>query len=156
LLKKHPSEPQNPDIAAVFFRTGLIEAWGRGFERIVEACRSAGTTLPEVRHDGSGLWTEWHWQPPEVTPPATLPVTPPVEAILRLLGGGDALGNAALWDRLGLKDRLHLREHHIRPALEAGLIEMTIPDKPNSPAQKYRLTKKGAELLAAARKRGPQ
>ena len=38
---------------------------------------------------------------------------------------------------------------YIRPALEAGLIEMTIPDKPNSSNQRYRLTPKGREFLAS-------
>lgn len=43
LLGKHNSQPHNPDIASTFFRTGLIEAWGRGYERIAEACREQGT-----------------------------------------------------------------------------------------------------------------
>ncbi len=50
---------------------------------------------------------------------------------------------------LGLKHEDHFREAYLKPALEAGLIEMTIPDKPRSSKQRYRLTPEGKE----ARKR---
>ncbi len=40
---------------------------------------------------------------------------------------------------LSLSDRKSFRERYLRPALQAGLIEMTLPDKPNSRLQKYRL-----------------
>jgi len=48
---------------------------------------------------------------------------------------------------LGLKDDEHFRKAYLQPALEAGLIEMTIPDKPRSSRQKYRLTAKGRARL---------
>ncbi|WP_350309920.1 Fic family protein [Pseudoalteromonas sp. SCSIO 43095] len=36
---------------------------------------------------------------------------------------------------LGLKDRKHFRERYLKPAIDAGIIEMTIPEKPNSKMQ---------------------
>jgi ATP-dependent DNA helicase RecG len=47
-----------------------------------------------------------------------------------------------------LSDQKHFREHYQQAAVAAGLIEMTIPEKPQSRLQKYRLTKKGRERLA--------
>ncbi|WP_323815204.1 Fic family protein [Cellvibrio sp. NN19] len=41
---------------------------------------------------------------------------------------------------LGLQDRKSFSERYLKPALNAGFIEMTIPEKPNSRLQKYRLT----------------
>jgi len=48
---------------------------------------------------------------------------------------------------LNLKHEDHFREAYLRPAIKAGLVEMTIPDKPRSSRQKYRLTQKGIKLL---------
>lgn len=44
---------------------------------------------------------------------------------------------------LGLKHEDHFRDAYLRPALENGFIEMTIPDKPRSSRQRYRLTAAG-------------
>jgi hypothetical protein len=44
---------------------------------------------------------------------------------------------------LGLKDRKSFRTSYLLPAMDAGLIEMTMPDKPSSRSQKYRLTADG-------------
>lgn len=48
---------------------------------------------------------------------------------------------------LGLKHEDHFREAYLTPALAAGLVEMTIPSKPTSRLQKYRLTAKGKILI---------
>ena len=48
---------------------------------------------------------------------------------------------------MGLTDRAKFRRKYIRPLLEAGIIEQTMPEKPNSRNQKYQLTDKGFNLL---------
>ena len=46
-------------MANAFFRAGMIEAWGRGIERIVDACRAASAPVPEFRYEQTGLWVEF-------------------------------------------------------------------------------------------------
>ncbi len=43
----------------------------------------------------------------------------------------------ALMEKLGLKSREGFRRNYLHPAVEANLIRMTIPDKPNSRNQRY-------------------
>ena len=52
-----------------------------------------------------------------------------------------------LMAKLRLKHEDHFREAYLIPALEIGLIEQTIPDKPTSRLQKYRLAGNGCNLL---------
>ena len=59
LLKEHPSIPFNPDIATVFFRAGLIEAWGRGTLKIIRECDDAGLLAPVFSYDQSGFRIEF-------------------------------------------------------------------------------------------------
>ena len=49
---------------------------------------------------------------------------------------------------LGLRHEDHFRDAYLIPSLQAGFIEMTIPDKPKSSRQKYRLTAQGLALKA--------
>ena len=65
LLSSHRSMPYNPDIANTFFRAGEIEAWGRGIERIITACKNDGFSTPEFRYDASGIWTTFKFEYPE-------------------------------------------------------------------------------------------
>ena len=57
LYSKHSSQPYNPDIANAFFRAGLIEAWGRGIEKMQNACKDHGSPEPELKYEMGGLWT---------------------------------------------------------------------------------------------------
>jgi len=53
----------------------------------------------------------------------------------------------ALLKAIGRKHRSKFQNQFVMPLLKAGLLEMTIPDKPNSRLQKYRLTKQGRVYL---------
>ncbi len=55
LFEKHSSKPYNPKLANVFFKSGLIEAWGRGFDKIKEACAKYDGRLPEYNISVSGI-----------------------------------------------------------------------------------------------------
>ena len=62
----------------------------------------------------------------------------------------NCLENKALVDLMavvGRSDRTKFRDQVLNPLLEEGLVEMTIPDKPRSSRQRYRLTGKGRQLL---------
>ena len=50
---------------------------------------------------------------------------------------------AELMEYVEIKHRPTFLYSYLQPALEEGLIEQTIPEKPNSSKQKYRLTSKG-------------
>jgi len=170
LLAPHVSQPPNPDIASTFFRAGLIEAWGRGYEKIRDACREAGSPEPEVEYDGGGVWLRWSWLVPDVPerldpsqrPVATDPVTGQVmgqvtgqvaaevtrlAAVIR-----SEMSRAQIQVALGLRGRENFELRYLKPALVTEVVEMTIPHKPNSRLQKYRLTAKGRALLAKGSK----
>lgn len=77
-----------------------------------------------------------------LAPQDTLQVTPHVDALLRIMQG--SMSRRAMQDALCLADRENFRKLYLLPALEAGLVEMTQPDKPRSKNQRYRLTAAGA------------
>ena len=81
----------------------------------------------------------------EVTGEVTEEVTGEVTRLLRVISGD--LKRIEIQRRLGLKHEDHFREAYLLPSLRMGLIEMTVPDKPNSRLQKYRLTARGQQWL---------
>jgi ATP-dependent DNA helicase RecG len=71
-----------------------------------------------------------------------------VRSLVSGIGGEKPLSANEIMTKLGLSHRTNFRNHYLRPALDEGFIEMTIPAKPNSSLQKYRLTGKGKSCLA--------
>lgn len=79
-----------------------------------------------------------------VAPQVTPQVTPQVLELLRAVKS--EASRVDLQAELKLRDRKSFFERYLRPALALGLLEMSIPDKPNSRLQKYRLTEKGRQV----------
>lgn len=63
-------------------------------------------------------------------------LTEPVSRLLAVLGE-EPLSAVQIMERLGLSHRQTFRENYLTPAINAGLVKMTVPDKPNSRNQKY-------------------
>ena len=57
LLDKHSSQPRNPDIATTFFRSGYVESWGRGMDKMRNLCLEAKIPLPQLSCKGNDFWT---------------------------------------------------------------------------------------------------
>ncbi|NMA04845.1 MAG: Fic family protein [Acholeplasmataceae bacterium] len=60
-----------------------------------------------------------------------------VKKLLAVMEIGVELTTTEMMSKLGLKSRVSFRENYLKPALESGLIKMTIPDKPTSKNQMY-------------------
>ena len=62
LAGKLRSQQENPLIAGVFFRAGMIEAWGRGIPMIIDTCRKAGVSPSwDVTHGNDGLFVHFRF-----------------------------------------------------------------------------------------------
>jgi ATP-dependent DNA helicase RecG len=73
-------------------------------------------------------------------------VSEQVAKILRACSKGPQT-KAQLLESAGLANAYLNYKRHILPLLQSGVIEMTLPDKPQSRLQKYRLTSQGRTLL---------
>jgi ATP-dependent DNA helicase RecG len=55
LKRDHSSYPRNGNIANVFFKAGYIESWGRGTNKIIEACIDAELPEPIIEEEQGGF-----------------------------------------------------------------------------------------------------
>ncbi len=126
----------------------LTEGKGTGIPKIYRAMRNNGSQKPifETDNDRSYFLTTLF----ELTNIShggsiTPHITPHVKKLLEVLEGEMSRGQ--IMEVLRLKDRKHLREKYLRPAIDGGYIELTLPDKPKSRNQKYKITTTGKEIL---------
>ncbi|MFI3296766.1 MAG: putative DNA binding domain-containing protein [bacterium] len=78
------------------------------------------------------------------TPQDNTKFTPQVKALIEVIEG--EMNQEELRTILGFTDRKYFRNNYITPALKLSIIELTIPDKPTSKNQKYRLTALGLKI----------
>ena len=146
LFEKHSSRPYNPKLANIFFKSGMIEAWGRGFDKIKEACSKYDGHLPEYNIGASGIMV----------------LCKACDKYLELLSDKDDLrlgqidqdndqdvtkmiiafciqphSAKEIMDYIKINDRSFFRRHYLNPMIKTGQLKRTIPDKPKSGNQKY-------------------
>ncbi len=153
----HKSVPRNPLLFGLFYRMNLVEQIGSGIKRIRDLCREYGVadpkfeipenwvtvSFPRVMEGKKSLPGEQ--VSGEVAGEVTGEVAGEVMQLLEILPQPKT--RAEMQNTLNLKGQANFRDRYLQPALDNGLVEMTIPDKPRSSKQKYRLTVKGKELL---------
>lgn len=54
IYERHPSIPHNPKMANVFYRSGEIESWGSGFDKIKQECDHVEAPYPEINANQNG------------------------------------------------------------------------------------------------------
>lgn len=117
----------------------LIEQLGSGIPRILQSygreCFKFMDNFTRMVFPSSRKRTEQ----------VTEQVTEKVQILISAMTGKD-YSRAETMELVGIKHRPTFLYNYLQPAIELGLIELTIPDKPNSSKQKYRLTEKGRRL----------
>lgn len=147
LLKgEYISVVRNKKIADMFKEVGLIEKYGTGIRRILDAFRNY--RLPDPRFDefSGGFRVKVYKQASQL---AITEVTGQVTGqVLRFCQEPRKAGE--IQKLLGLRHRETFQNNYLKPLLDNGWLERTIPDKPRSRLQKYRLTEKGRMFLKKA------
>jgi predicted HTH transcriptional regulator len=152
----HGSVPGNPLLAEPLYLAKYIERMGTGTGDMIRRCREVGLPEPEFSlEDGFVFKLRRKVEDAtgqvagqvagQVTGQVTGQVEQEVQRLLLILKG--EMSRQELQDTLALKGRDNFEKRYLKPALDSGYIEYTVPEKPQSRMQKYRLTKKGQAVL---------
>ena len=157
-IRHGKSNRRNPTLSEHAFRLLPYRGLGSGIPRALDEWPqielideasgnqfTARVQRPQAQWAGAGKGVEAPVAP-QVTDPVADPVADPVCLLLQTLANG-ALAPSEIQQRLALKHRPTFRANYLRPALDRLWIEPTLPDRPNSRLQQYRLTAKGKALL---------
>ena len=152
LRHPHGSVPHNPLLAEPLYLTKYIERMGTGTGDMIHRCQKIG--LPEPQFSISDGFVTTIWRKPfrdnavvgQVTGEVTGEVAEEIKRTVLVIDKN--MKRVEIQHALGLRHEDHFRDAYLIPSLQAGFIEMTIPDKPKSSRQKYRLTAQGLALKA--------
>lgn len=156
-MKNGVSRIRNPVIARVFRELQLIEQWGSGVRRIFADAAEQGLPEPVITEIATGLRLSIYLREPmQVDRQGPEPLGAQSKAqseaqsdrVLQLLTAGPSSANALALGRLGLKTKTGALKRTIKALVEQGLIAYTVPNKPDSRLQQYRLTEAGRKALA--------
>lgn len=139
----HTSIPNNPLLADSLYLAQYIERMGTGTLDMIHRCSDAGLPEPEFNDSSGFKITIWRATPTRL--PESLPESLQSRVIVLLANG--PMQKSELSKNLGQKAISARLNAVVRELLTEQLIEYTIPDKPNSRLQKYRLTNKGQTEL---------
>ena len=144
----HSSIPNNPLLAEPLYLAQYIERMGTGTLDMIRRCSDANLSEPEFTDSSGFKTTIWRATPPEQikVPPASLPGDLKSK-VLNLLTAGP-LSRSELSKKLGHKRASGQLYNVVRDLLEDQMIEYTLPEKPRSRRQEYRLTDKGRNELS--------
>ncbi len=127
-MGSHRSRPYNPLIANTFFRTGFIEAWGRGIEKIRDSCLEAGNPMPEYTVKKEEITVTFRSRvniTQAATQAATQATTQAVEnsipmRIMRVIKDNPALSQSQISEMLG--EKRDIVKYHMRKMKLDGII----------------------------------
>ncbi|MFH1463672.1 MAG: Fic family protein, partial [Pseudomonadota bacterium] len=156
-----PRRYRNRRIGEFLKELDLTEGRGTGIPKILRAMSGNGSPPPEFEfdEDHSYFLVRLPVHPVarlaaseqvtgEVTEQVAEQVTEQVKRLVSAMGGESASATEIM-ALLGLAHRPSFLYTYLQPALEAGLVVMTLPDKPRSSKQRYRLTAAGRAWKAA-------
>ncbi len=134
-LRSGVSKIRNRVLARVFRELGLMEEWGTGYRRVMEACQSDGYPPPEWQELSSAFRVTFYPHPdvtlaPDVDVPVNVPVNERQRWFLNQLGAGNKVQAADVAVRWGVAEKTAKRD--IAALKKHGIIEFVGPPKTGS------------------------